>query len=195
MKTLLDEELVKFKGKVNKKMDVVTSTNIWPMNWGQNLTPVFLTYFSQPTFQRCGSANWHCFHVPCTLPFTVYFHNVISVLRTSIYVVIVTDCTRKQTLLIKLFYVAFTKDLPSISQSNEQTVISEKEEQYTLSNMIFIKLPNSCFYFFEVYFEARKMYTNQWNNICNGVHFFVCSFTKNMHLYKYFSRFFLRFVL
>ena len=195
MKTLLDEELVKFKGKVNKKMDVVTSTNIWPMNWGQNLTPVFLTYFSQPTFQRCGSANWHCFHVPCTLPFTVYFHNVISVFRTSIYAVFVTDRIRKQTLLIKLFYFAFTKDLPSISQSNVQAVKAENEEQYTLSNMTYIKFPSCCFFFFKVYFEAPKMYTNQLNNICNGVHFFVCSFTKNMLLYKYFSRFFLRFVL
>ena len=33
--------------------------------------------------------------------------------------------------------------------------------------MIYIKLQN-CF-FFEVYFEAPKMYTNQLNNICNGV--------------------------
>ena len=39
------------------------------------------------------------------------------------------------------------------------------------------------------------MYTNQLNNICNGVHFFVCSFTKDMLLYKYFSRFLLRFLL
>ena len=39
------------------------------------------------------------------------------------------------------------------------------------------------------------MYTNQLNKICNGFHFFVCSFTKNMLLYKYFSRFLLRFVL
>ena len=61
--------------------------------------------------------------------------------------------------------------------------------------MIYIKLKNCCFFFFEVYFEAPKMYTNQLNNIYNGVHFFVCSFTKNMLLYKYFSRFLLRFVL
>ena len=88
---------------------------------------------------------------------------------TSIYAVFVIDSTRKQTLLIKRFNFAFTKDLPSISQSNIQAVKAEKEEQYTLSNMIYIKLKNCCSFFFEVYFEAPKMYTNQLNNICNGV--------------------------
>ena len=39
------------------------------------------------------------------------------------------------------------------------------------------------------------MFTNQLNNICNGIHFFVCSFTRDMLIYKYFSRFLLRFVL
>ena len=88
---------------------------------------------------------------------------------TSIYAVFVIDRTQKQTLLIKLFDFVFNKDLPSISQSNVQAVKAEKEEQYTLSNMIYIKLQNCCFFFFEVYFEAPKMYPNQWNNICNGV--------------------------
>ena len=125
---------------------------------------------------------------------TVYFHTVISLFRTSIYAVFVIDRTRKQTLLIKWFNFVFTKDLPLISQ-NIQAVKAEKEEWYTLSNMIYIKLKNCCFFFFEVYFEAPKMYTNQLNNIYNGVHFFVCSFTKNMLLYKNFLRFLLRFVL
>ena len=31
-------------------------------------------------------------------------------------------------------------------------------------------------FFFEVYSEAPKMYTNQLNNICNGVHFFCLQF-------------------
>ena len=46
--------------------------------------------------------------------------------------------------------------------------------QYTLSNMIYIKLQNYCFFFFEMYFEGRtpKTYTNQLNDDCNGVHFF-----------------------
>ena len=35
--------------------------------------------------------------------------------------------------------------------------------------MIYIKLKYCCFLFFEVYFEARKMYTNPLNNICNEV--------------------------
>ena len=60
--------------------------------------------------------------------------------------------------------------------------------------MIYIKLPN-CFFFFEVYFESPKMYLNQLNNICNGIHFLACSFTKYMLFYKYFTRFLLRFVL
>ena len=60
--------------------------------------------------------------------FTVYFHTVISVFRISIYIVFVIDRTRKQTLLIKWFDFVFTKDLPSISQSNIQAVKAEKEE-------------------------------------------------------------------
>ena len=111
---------------------------------------------------------------------------------TSIYAVFVIDRTRKQTLWIKLFNFVFIKDLPSISQSNIQAVKAEKEEQYTLSNMIYIKLKNCCFFFFEVYFEAPKMYTNQLSNICNEVarELNICSFTKDMPLYKYFSIFF-----
>ena len=35
--------------------------------------------------------------------------------------------------------------------------------------MIYIKLQNYCFFIFEVYFEAPKMYINQLNNICNKV--------------------------
>ena len=145
-----------------------------------------------------GLANWYCiFHSSCT---SFYFPTVISVFRTSIYAVFVMDRTRKQTLLIKWFNFAFTKDLPSISLSNVQTVNAEKEEEYTLSNMIYIKLQicwcMSYYIYVDVYFEAPKMYTNQWNNICNGrVHFFICRFTKNMLLNKWFSIFLLRFVL
>ena len=80
--------------------------------------------------------------------------------RTSVYAVFVIDHIRKQRLLIKLFASVFTKDLPSITQSNVQAVKAEKEESYTLSNMIYIKLQNCCFFFFEVYFEAPKLYTN-----------------------------------
>ena len=52
---------------------------------------------------------YYIFHVPCFVLFTVYFHTVIFVFRTSIYAV-------------------FFKDLPSISQSNVQAVKAEKEE-------------------------------------------------------------------
>ena len=65
----------------------------------------------------------------------MYLHTVISVFRTSIYAVFVIDRTWKQTLLITLFDFVFTKDLPSISQSNVQAVKAEKEEQYNLSNI------------------------------------------------------------
>ena len=58
----------------------------------------------------------------------MYYHTVISVFRTSIYSLFVTDRTRNQTLLIKLFDFVFTNDLPSISQSNVQAVKAEKEE-------------------------------------------------------------------
>ena len=58
----------------------------------------------------------------------MYFDAVTSVFRTSIYVVLVIDRTRKQTLLSKWFNFAFTKDLPLISQSNVQAVKAEKEE-------------------------------------------------------------------
>ena len=58
--------------------------------------------------------------------------------------------------------------------------------------MIYIKLKKCCFFFFEVYFEAPKMYTNQLNNICNEVarELNICSFTRDMLLYQYFSIFF-----
>ena len=100
-------------------------------------------------------------YVPCTVLFTVYFHTVISMLHL--------DRTRKQMLLIKRSNFVLTEDLPSISQSNVQAVTAKYEEQYALSNMIYIKLQ----IFFEVYFErgTPKMYTNQLKVVCNGIHF------------------------
>ena len=52
--------------------------------------------------------------------------------------------------------------------------MAKNEEQYTLSNMIYIKLQNCCVSFFEVYFEGGtpKLYTNQLKDVCNEVHFF-----------------------
>ena len=97
----------------------------------------------------------------CSSLFTSYFHTIIFVFCTSIYAVFVIDRTRKQTLLIELLVFVFIKGPPSTSQSNLQAVNAEKEEQYTLSNVIYIKSPNCCFFSFEVYFEAPKMHTNQ----------------------------------
>ena len=113
--------------------------------------------------------------------------------RTSIYAVFVTDCTRKQTLSIKWFNFVFTKDLPLISQTHKLQRMKRKSiiplvTWYTLNYKIVA-------FFFEVYFETPKMSTNQSNNICNVLHFFVCSFAKDMLLYKYFSRFLLKLVL
>ena len=57
----------------------------------------------------------------------------------------VIDRTRKQPLLIKPFNFVFIKDLASLSQSKEQAVMAENEEQYTLSNIIYIKDRMQCF--------------------------------------------------
>ena len=52
-------------------------------------------------------------------------------------------------------------------------------------------IKNLLLFFFEVYFEAPKMYTNQFSNICNEAarELNIRSFTKDMPLYKYFSIF------
>ena len=60
--------------------------------------------------------------------FTVLFYSKISVFRTSIYAFFVINLTWKQTLWMKLFNFVFTKDLPSISQSNVQAGEAENEE-------------------------------------------------------------------
>ena len=156
--------------------------------WTSTITEVGLSWHQQTDIA------FSIFHVPSTTLFAVYFHTVSSVFRTSIYAVFVIDCTRKQALLIKWFKFVFTKDLPSISQTYKLQRLKRRKSivpwvtWYTLSCKIF-------FFFFEVYFEAPKMFTNQLKNIFNGLHFCVCSFTKDMLLYKYFSRFSLGFVL
>ena len=60
------------------------------------------------------------------------------------------------------------------NDSNVQAATAKNEEQYTLSNMIYIKLQNCCVSFFEVCFEGGtpKLYTNQLQDVCNEVHFF-----------------------
>ena len=101
-------------------MNCSRCSNVWI--WTSTITYVSLFWHQQTDIL------FPIFYVPCTVLFTVYFHNVISVFCTSIYAVFVIDRTRKQTLLVKWFNFAFTKDLPSIIQSNIQTVKAEKEE-------------------------------------------------------------------
>ena len=86
----------------------------------------------------------------------MYFEVVTSVFRTSIYAVLVIDRTRKQTLLTKWFNFIFTKDLPLISQANVQAVKAEKEESYTLSKIIYIKLQNYCFFSLKSFLTLLK---------------------------------------
>ena len=95
------------------------------------------------------------------------FHCTLSRFNfhVSLYLLLIA---RKQTMLIKRFNFVFIKVPPSVSQTNAQAVTGENEEQYTLSNIIYIKLLP---FFFEFYFEggAPKMYTNQ---LINGVDYF-----------------------
>ena len=104
----------------------------------------------------------------------LHFSLCTFTLQFPCFAFFVIDRTQKQTLLIKRFNFAFTKDLPSIILSNVQAARAKNEEQYTLSNMIDIKLQNCCVSFFEVYFEGGtpKIYTNQLKDVCNEIHFF-----------------------
>ena len=56
-----------------------------------------ITYISLFWYQL-SDILFHIFHVPCTVLFTMYFHAVISVLRTSICTALVIDRTRKEAL-------------------------------------------------------------------------------------------------
>ena len=52
----------------------------------------------------------YCFHLPCTVLFTLYFHTVLSMFHFLYYL------TRKQTLLIRRFNFVFIEDRPSVNQ-------------------------------------------------------------------------------
>ena len=58
-------------------------------------------HVNQSVCHQQTDAVFFIFHVPYTVLFTVYFHTVILVFRTSIYAVFVNGRTQKQTLLIK----------------------------------------------------------------------------------------------
>ena len=144
------------------------------------------------------SRNWYRIfqiYVPFTVLFTVYFHTVISKFRASIYAVFVIDRTQKQMLLIILLKIYHR----SVSQMYKLWLKMKSNMPsvtwYTLNyKIVAFFVFFFFFFFFEVNFEAPIMCTNLLKNICNGFHFFVCSFTQNMLLCKYFSRFLLRFV-
>ena len=52
--------------------------------------------------------------------------------------------------------------------------------------MIYSKLQNYCFFFFEVYFEGGtpKMYTNQLKDVCSGVHFLTKLQAEGLQFYQ-----------
>ena len=86
-----------------------------------------------------ASANPYCiFHITftdyllyyslCTFMYRVlYFSFCTFTLHFRCFSFFVIDRTRKQTVLIEWFKFVFIKDLPSVSQSNEQTVTAENE--------------------------------------------------------------------
>ena len=86
-------------------------------------------------------------YFPYFMYHVLYFHCVLSHCNFRVLQQYLR-CFREwsHSLLIKWFNFVFTKDLPLISQSNVQAVKAEKEEWYTLSNIIYIKLQNYCFF-------------------------------------------------
>ena len=73
------------------------------------------------------------------------FHCTLSRFNfhVSLYLLLIA---RKQTMLIKRFNFVFIKVLPLVSQTNAQAVTAENEEQYTLSNIIYIKFQTCCLF-------------------------------------------------
>ena len=84
----------------------------------------------------------YCFHVPCTIPFTVYFCTVISMFRFFCY-------------WFKPFNFVFSKDIPLVSWSNVQAVTAENKKQHTWSNIRYIRFQN-C-YFFSLKFILKEV--------------------------------------
>ena len=52
--------------------------------------------------------------------------------------------------------------------------------------MIYIKLQNCCFFFFEVYLERGipNMHTNQLKDVCDGVHFLTKLQAEGLQFYQ-----------
>ena len=72
----------------------------------------------------------------CTFIYHVLYFSLCTFTLQFPYIsFFVIDPTRKQSLLIERFNFAFIKDLSSVSQSNEQAVTAENEEQYILGKI------------------------------------------------------------
>ena len=87
----------------------------------------------------------YCFHLPCTVLFTLYFHTVLSMFHFLYYL------TRKQTLLIKRFNFVFIEDRPSV---NQQWCIQDFGRPYTdLSHQTLASKNIFQLFFFQLYFD------------------------------------------
>ena len=108
------------------------------------------------------SLNLYCifyivqFFLVCT--FKLYF---------PYFAFFVTDCSLKQTLLIKRFNFVFIEDQILVSQSNVQAVMAKNEKQYTLGKIRYINFQNFYFEYFEG--GTLKIQKNQLKYTGNGV--------------------------
>ena len=79
----------------------------------------------------------------------LYPHYVLSYTMSCTFQRVLSHCNFEQfNLLIKQFNFPFTitKDLPSVSQSNEPAVTAENEKQYIFSNITYIKFQYCLFF-------------------------------------------------
>ena len=96
-----------------------------------------------------ASANWYCiFHISCAMYCT--FHCVLSHCNFRVlhqYLRCLCHWSHsKGNAVNQITWLCFYQS-STIDQSVKRTSLkAEKEEQYTLSNMIYIKLPNCCFF-------------------------------------------------
>lgn len=97
-----------------------------------------------------------------------------------------TDCTRKETLVIKRFFFAFVKGWTSISQTNNlQRMKMKSDTLFTLSST----LKQGLLSFRPISWQKHVMRFIFWQSCMLR----VCNFTKNVFLSKHFRRILLRF--
>ena len=129
----------------------------------------------------------------------LYFTLCTLTLRFQFFALFVTDHTRKQKLLINFVFI---EDLSAVSQSNIQTAAAKNEEQYTLSNIIYIQFQNCCFFPLGSILKKVLLKSRESNSKIFVMELFfrqncrlrVCYFTKNLFLYKFCLSFWLSFV-